>query len=558
VSATPIARVFAALKRFDVGFSLYTKQILAFVVITLLAVGSVGGFIVRSYSDQLFTSQGQNLFSKAQNRAHIIEDLIEQQVATLTTVTLNDSLQGYTDRSIFFYRTSDLGLIQAVIADRDAIWRDLSRDDPVVSTVLRNVVATSLAQYQAQNPDIIALRVIDKYGGLVASTDRRGVFNYQTNALWQQVIRGQTVISNPTLSSDTDEGQIAIGVPILIESQPEPIGVLYATYRLSAVLAGLDFSAEMQNSYAQLLLDDQTVLAADGAILDIDAATQAVVQQAQIYQYSTVAYQGRERLVSIVPLDESEDLQKLNWRLFVSLDIEEAMAPVRTTVGNALLTIVGITLLAILAAVVLARLVTAPIIQMTNAARAMAKGDFQQRLTLTSRDEVGDLAQSFNAMAAALEERIRSEQQAQAEQLQLQEQMLQFQEERIRELTVPLIPLNNQILLLPVIGSLDQRRAQDLMHQLLQEVAAKRAHTVIIDLTGLRSINTFVAEVLVQAAQGVQLLGAKAVLIGVKPQAAQILVDCNLNLKQLIVQRDLQSVLTQLLISENPQTAHYR
>lgn len=108
--------------------------------------------------------------------------------------------------------------------------------------------------------------------------------------------------------------------------------------------------------------------------------------------------------------------------------------------------------------------------------------------------------------------------------IKVQEQIVRIQEALLRELSTPLMPINEHVLALPLIGTVDQRRAQMMLETLLDGVAKQQAHVVIIDITGVPTVDSYVAGVLVQAARAIRLLGAQVVLTGISPATAQTLV----------------------------------
>lgn len=107
----------------------------------------------------------------------------------------------------------------------------------------------------------------------------------------------------------------------------------------------------------------------------------------------------------------------------------------------------------------------------------------------------------------------------------------QAREELLAELSSPLIPLADGVLAMPLIGTIDAARAERIVETLLAGVEARRARTVILDVTGVRTIDTQVAEALLRAARAVRLLGAEAVLTGIGPEVAQTLVALGVDLR---------------------------
>ena len=122
-----------------------------------------------------------------------------------------------------------------------------------------------------------------------------------------------------------------------------------------------------------------------------------------------------------------------------------------------------------------------------------------------------------------------------------QEETIRAQAAALAELSTPLIPINDQVVVMPLVGKVDTRRAQDVMETLLHGVAASGAQVAILDITGVPVVDTQIANVLVQAAQSVKLLGAQAVLTGIRPEVAQTLVGLGVDLSGIVTHSTLQS-----------------
>ena len=130
---------------------------------------------------------------------------------------------------------------------------------------------------------------------------------------------------------------------------------------------------------------------------------------------------------------------------------------------------------------------------------------------------------------------------ANAERAELQEQLIQMQAAALAELSTPLIPLNDKVMIMPLIGAIDSQRAQQIVTVMLEGVARHQAQFVIIDITGVSVVDTAVANVLIQAARSVGLLGAQAILTGIRPEIAQTLVGLGVDLGSIITQSSMQS-----------------
>lgn len=126
----------------------------------------------------------------------------------------------------------------------------------------------------------------------------------------------------------------------------------------------------------------------------------------------------------------------------------------------------------------------------------------------------------------------------------LQDEIIRAQADTLRELSTPLIPISDKVLVMPLIGTLDSLRAQQVMDNLLQGMAAAGGEVAIIDITGVPIVDTEVANALLKAARGVRLLGAEVVLTGIRPEVARTLVELGTNIGDITTRNNLQSGIT--------------
>lgn len=130
---------------------------------------------------------------------------------------------------------------------------------------------------------------------------------------------------------------------------------------------------------------------------------------------------------------------------------------------------------------------------------------------------------------------------AEAEFATLQARIIEAQQTALRELSTPLIPLNDTTIIMPLVGSLDSQRMQQVMEVLLEGIGAYQVDTAIIDITGIQMVDTQVANALIRTAQAVKLLGAQVVLTGISSTMAQTLIHLGTDLSGIITRSSLQS-----------------
>jgi rsbT co-antagonist protein RsbR len=134
------------------------------------------------------------------------------------------------------------------------------------------------------------------------------------------------------------------------------------------------------------------------------------------------------------------------------------------------------------------------------------------------------------------------------------ERVIREQQEAIRELSTPVLQVRERLLILPIIGVLDSSRARQLTEQLLGAIQANRAKVVVIDITGVATIDLTVANHLVQTVEASRLMGASAIITGLSSKIAQTLVDLGVDLSMMKTVGDLQGGLEEAerLIGRRP------
>jgi rsbT co-antagonist protein RsbR len=120
------------------------------------------------------------------------------------------------------------------------------------------------------------------------------------------------------------------------------------------------------------------------------------------------------------------------------------------------------------------------------------------------------------------------------------ERVIREQQEAIRELSTPVLQVRERLLILPIIGALDTQRARQLTEQLLGAIQSSRARVVVIDITGVATIDITVANHLVQTVEAARLMGASAIITGLSSLIAQTLVDLGVDLSMMRTVGDLQ------------------
>ncbi|MEM8530464.1 MAG: STAS domain-containing protein [Chloroflexota bacterium] len=204
----------------------------------------------------------------------------------------------------------------------------------------------------------------------------------------------------------------------------------------------------------------------------------------------------------------------------------------REAIGNSFVWIVigiGATVLAVCALTWwLLDAITQPIVRLADDAERYTTGNTQDRLS--SGGNILQIRRLRNAFQQLLDTNAAHQQQIEAQIHDLEDHLSREQHfrETIQSLSVPIIPLSDKTLFLPLIGFLDETRCESIMETLLQKIYQAHAKKVVVDVTGIAHVTGHTAHQLQRIVAAVQLIGCRFVLVGVQAKHAHILAQTDL------------------------------
>jgi rsbT co-antagonist protein RsbR len=181
-------------------------------------------------------------------------------------------------------------------------------------------------------------------------------------------------------------------------------------------------------------------------------------------------------------------------------------------------------------------------------ARAAA-GDFDHSVAIDSEGEpdyLSSVEYGVNLMLRDVAD-LHREQVEKTRQLEETLELVRSQRAAIAELSTPVLQLWDDVLAMPIIGAVDTRRSVDITARLLEEIAARQARYVILDITGVDIMDTSTADHFLKLVHAARLLGAECVLSGIRPPVAQTLVAIGVDLSTISTKATLQTALDHCL-----------
>ncbi|MCP4543814.1 MAG: substrate-binding domain-containing protein [Chloroflexi bacterium] len=192
-----------------------------------------------------------------------------------------------------------------------------------------------------------------------------------------------------------------------------------------------------------------------------------------------------------------------------------------------------------------------------DALRGHISSALKGALLLRERTQAqADLQKAYAEVEKKVEERtaelhreVAERERVQEESLRLQQQVIEAQKEAIQELSTPVIPIMDRIIVMPLVGSIDSMRARDITRSLLAGIRQQRAKVVILDITGVPLVDSGVANHLNKTIQAARLKGAHTIITGISDAVAETIVDLGIDWSGVETVRDLRTGLITALES---------
>jgi rsbT co-antagonist protein RsbR len=180
---------------------------------------------------------------------------------------------------------------------------------------------------------------------------------------------------------------------------------------------------------------------------------------------------------------------------------------------------------------------------------SIAAGEFDLRIKSDVEDDLTGIEQAINLLIDDLTHELKKsiimkdELEEKLKKIQEQQKTILQQQEDLMELSSPVSKVWENILILPVIGTLDSQRTQIMMENLLQKIVSTGCTIAILDITGVPTVDTQVANHLLKTVTAARLMGAECIVSGISPAIAQTIVHLGINLSNILTKATLQDAM---------------
>jgi rsbT co-antagonist protein RsbR len=478
----------------------------------------------------LTTTIGTNLYALAQFEAQVSASRLSQE-QELVSQRIDAELAGLTDRAL-----------------------TIALDDRLLSTVAEG----DRRSLQRIGVQLRARHQLDYL--IITDHDSRPLFGEQQ---LQGELAGDLNLALATIERarvmESDQG-VLISAAVPLKSIDGVQGALLIGRVVdNAFLRQLN--SNRTDPVLQLYSSDGTPLATsagtDDDLAGAPLADQRLLQRAlggERIELEVSGAEGEPQRLLYAPLDQGHQVQ-LVYSLALSSTQIQAYRARTLQQSAAILVVIGLITAGMLI-LFIRRGIVRPLRRLDQAAERLGEGDLGVDLGPGGRDEIGRLTSSFSAMAlqlrqsfASLEVRNQMLEHEIDERKRIEESRAQMQSAvaqahaTILEMSTPIIPIDEQVLVMPLVGAMDSQRARQTMETLVRGIEAGRARTAILDVTGVSVIDTQIAKMLLNVAQAARLLGTRMIITGIRPEVAQSIVGLGINLDGIATYATLQQAI---------------
>ena len=452
------------------SLNLTSKLLLSFLGLVVL-ISLTSNIIVSSMTTQTMTDQiGQGLHAIAETRSTLVGNLLSEQTGNLRTLALDDAIQNAIKTANKAYSGNDTKDLNNILAI-DQQWRTAVSNNErsfVIDWQLNNGVAKDLQKYRGLYPDNIETFATDIKGALVGANNLTSDYYQADEEWWQSAYnngQGKIYISPPEYDESAKAISILIAVPVMDKEEDKVIGVLRSTLSLDKLFTTVQQAGVFgKTGEVEFIFPANPTLRLHNLNLQ-EASPELLTSIGELtaQAFASGTYEGIPSIYAVAQVKSianTPEINELGWITVAHQDAREALDPVQRQVRTIGFFGAVMTGIAVLLSLLVAQRLAQPIIELTDTANKVTSGDLNARASITSHDEIGQLATTFNNMTAQLKENLTGLEQRVSERTsELEESSKQIRKrasqfEAIAQLTRTIATIQTLETLLPKIAQL--------------------------------------------------------------------------------------------------------
>ena len=384
-------------------YPLRNKLILLFVIVVFISVGSVAAVTNALIRNQVTDQTGQNQQVLAERLAFETGKGLESQVENLLAV--GTQFEGISEEVSMSYVGKDNEVVGQIIK-LDQEWLTASDQSTLIQGVLGNETADKLREFQEIFPNHVELFLTDMYGANIAATNRTSDY-YQADEDWWKLTynlgRGKIYIGQPEFDDSSQTYAVNMAIPIHIDEKV--VGILRSTYDVTAILDNLRQGTLGGTKEIDLRIANDNLLTGETfANEELPGLNSVMGNFGEINYKGELSLVSQQRVFSSENSSAKEAVSQLGWSVIVHEDVNDALLPVQQQTRATTLIAVVVTVLVGVFGFYASQRLAAPILTLTEVTRKVAEGDLSIQAHVSTQDEIGELANSFNRMTRQLKD----------------------------------------------------------------------------------------------------------------------------------------------------------
>lgn len=389
------------------SLNLASKLLIAFLSV-VVAISLMFNIIMSTTATNTITNQiGRQLQAVAEARSIVIGDFLNGRIEVLQTLALDETIR-QSVRSANALKPD----LESIL-ELDEQWQRAvtsGTNSSLINSRLTNSLSRDLIAFQSLSPENVEVFVTDRAGALLSATNLTSDYYQADEDWWIAAYKdgaGDVYIGQPEFDESAGTLSILMVVPIYDTRQGDLIGILRSTISIDSLISVLDDPIG-ETGEVDIYFPDETMLdTKEAEYEDVNPDSLDAIQDSADQIFLRAIFEEEDSILARAQIQSQSLASKVNdlgWSVIVSQDINEALKPVQdqVSVTNFLGTIMaGI---AALVSLLVAQRLARPIINLTETANDIARGNLEARAIVDTQDEIGQLSEAFNIMTSQLQE----------------------------------------------------------------------------------------------------------------------------------------------------------
>ena len=385
------------------NYPLRTKLVIFFIMVAVLSVGAVAVVMNTLARNTVAQQVGQLQQNLAERLAFETGKELESNVEILqATATQYEEFASSANAAYI----GENDAITNHILELDTDWRNADDQDSLVRGVLDNEIADELREFRAAFPSHVELFITDKYGANLAASNRTTDYYQADEDWWKSAYslgKGNIYIGQPELDESSQTYSVIIAVPLTLDE--EVVGILRSTLDVTVLLENLRQGSISDTAAVDLRFADDRLLGGESLRpAELPGLSSVMGTFGEIVYNNKTSLVSQQRVFSSANSSAQDAISQLGWSVIVHRDLQQALEPIQqqsrviTLVALIIIVVVGIL------GLVAAQRLAAPIVSLTDITQKVTDGELTIRAQITTQDEIGALASSFNRMTSQLQD----------------------------------------------------------------------------------------------------------------------------------------------------------